>query len=116
MLHELTTSFPTRRSSALIGEQAFGEKRFTRPASGQYKAGKRYKLVVARANMVRRRLLRKRPDDAYMMWGPLPSGLGSAKPQSGHCRRSEEHTSDLQSLMRTSDAVSCLKKKTQINY
>src|SRR3546814_3372670 len=27
-------------------------------------------------------------------------------------RRSEEHTSDLQSLMRTSYAVSCLKKKT----
>src|SRR3546814_2766516 len=29
--------------------------------------------------------------------------------------RSEEHTSELQSLMRTSYAVFCLKKKTQIN-
>src|SRR3546814_2114846 len=28
------------------------------------------------------------------------------------CRRSEEHTSELQSLMRTSYAVFCLKKKT----
>src|SRR3546814_7897730 len=29
--------------------------------------------------------------------------------------RSEEHTSELQSLMRSSYAVFCLKKKTQIN-
>src|SRR3546814_7812540 len=29
----------------------------------------------------------------------------------GHCRRSEEHTSELQSLMRISYAVFCLKKK-----
>src|SRR3546814_15066913 len=32
-----------------------------------------------------------------------------------HNRRSEEHTSELQSLMRTSYAVLCLKKKTQHN-
>src|SRR3546814_9402925 len=31
------------------------------------------------------------------------------------CRRSEEHTSELQSLMRISYAVFCLKKKTQKN-
>src|SRR3546814_9396578 len=30
------------------------------------------------------------------------------------CRRSEEHTSELQSLMRISYAVFCLKKKNQI--
>src|SRR3546814_5102279 len=30
-----------------------------------------------------------------------------------HCTRSEEHTSELQSLMRISYAVFCLKKKTQ---
>src|SRR3546814_5404586 len=30
----------------------------------------------------------------------------------GHARRSEEHTSELQSLMRISYAVFCLKKKT----
>src|SRR3546814_5281289 len=29
------------------------------------------------------------------------------------CDRSEEHTSELQSLMRTSDAVFCLQKKTK---
>src|SRR3546814_8523472 len=32
---------------------------------------------------------------------------------SGHPRRSEEHTSELQSLMRNSYAVFCLKKKTK---
>src|SRR3546814_1069298 len=31
-----------------------------------------------------------------------------------HCKRSEEHTSELQSLMRISYAVFCLKKKTII--
>src|SRR3546814_8926113 len=31
-----------------------------------------------------------------------------------HCSRSEEHTSELQSLMRISYAVFCLKKKTNI--
>src|SRR3546814_2677842 len=31
-------------------------------------------------------------------------------------RRSEEHTSELQSLMRSSYAVFCLKKKTQIRH
>src|SRR3546814_4459075 len=31
-------------------------------------------------------------------------------------RRSEEHTSELQSLMRTSYAVFCLKQKKQTNY
>src|SRR3546814_7090391 len=32
-----------------------------------------------------------------------------------HCRRSEEHTSELQSLMRISYAVFCLKKKKTYN-
>src|SRR3546814_7622583 len=34
-----------------------------------------------------------------------------ARPQAGVARRSEEHTSELQSLMRISYAVFCLKKK-----
>src|SRR3546814_6315756 len=36
---------------------------------------------------------------------------GDAEIESEVCIRSEEHTSELQSLMRTSYAVSCLKKK-----
>src|SRR3546814_1016675 len=35
--------------------------------------------------------------------------------QQGQSHRSEEHTSELQSLMRTSYAVSCLKKKNNID-
>src|SRR3546814_8534221 len=50
-----------------------------------------------------------------------PGGGGAKTPEDGqrlHRRprcehRSEEHTSDLQSLMRTSYAVFCLKKKTR---
>src|SRR3546814_8543422 len=43
------------------------------------------------------------------------SGLGPCRGRSGGHgnRRSEEHTSELQSLMRISYAVFCLKKKTQ---
>src|SRR3546814_10258177 len=43
---------------------------------------------------------------------PLPMGLGRA---GGHRPRSEEHTSELQSLMRISYAVFCLKKKNNNN-
>src|SRR3546814_3630140 len=38
-------------------------------------------------------------------------GVGARKPPHQQCRRSEEHTSELQSLMRISYAVFCLKKK-----
>src|SRR3546814_5443394 len=37
--------------------------------------------------------------------------LGHQMQPSQTCRRSEEHTSELQSLMRNSNAVFCLKKK-----
>src|SRR3546814_9980010 len=41
------------------------------------------------------------------------SGVGSRDCAHGSGRRSEEHTSELQSLMRISYAVFCLKKKTR---
>src|SRR3546814_9353512 len=41
--------------------------------------------------------------------------ISSSPPYPGPSRRSEEHTSELQSLMRNSYAVFCLKKKTTIN-
>src|SRR3546814_3285048 len=45
----------------------------------------------------------------------LPPPLLKALPVGGAEKaRSEEHTSELQSLMRTSYAVFCLKKKTQV--
>src|SRR3546814_9836491 len=45
-----------------------------------------------------------------------PAGRRAAHPgrvPAPHAQRSEEHTSELQSLMRISYAVFCLKKKTQ---
>src|SRR3546814_5452134 len=44
---------------------------------------------------------------------PAPASAVSPPAASGSHRRSEEHTSELQSLMRTSYAVFCLKKKKQ---
>src|SRR3546814_8785802 len=41
-------------------------------------------------------------------------GVGSIGDRIGEARGSEEHTSELQSLMRTSYAVCCLKKKINI--
>src|SRR3546814_3771908 len=46
---------------------------------------------------------------------PAPTRDGSAYPQVDPINRSEEHTSELQSLMRISYAVFCLKKETQNN-
>src|SRR3546814_7768354 len=40
-----------------------------------------------------------------------PAGCGAAGSPAARLRRSEEHTSELQSLMRISYAVFCLKKK-----
>src|SRR3546814_10712991 len=41
---------------------------------------------------------------------PIEQGVGA---HFGQCSRSEEHTSELQSLMRISYAVFCLKKKNE---
>src|SRR3546814_10311404 len=43
--------------------------------------------------------------------GPAPSLFACRIPVCTHLARSEEHTSELQSLMRISYAVFCLKKK-----
>src|SRR3546814_4665526 len=44
----------------------------------------------------------------------LPVRAAQAVARAGESRRSEEHTSELQSLMRISYAVFCLKKKTHL--
>src|SRR3546814_5209122 len=58
---------------------------------------------------IREVLMQARPD-----WGYVMEEIGEKKGQNGRFRwivRSEEHTSELQSLMRISYAVFCLKKK-----
>src|SRR3546814_3245362 len=62
------------------------------------------------------RSARRRPvrDDAGGGWGaaaPRPASCPAAPRRRGPASRSEEHTSELQSLMRISYAVFCLKKK-----
>src|SRR3546814_6480206 len=51
-------------------------------------------------------------DEAYLKLKIIASFL-PALPESAHLDRSEEHTSELQSLMRISYAVFCLKKNKQ---
>src|SRR3546814_4401342 len=54
------------------------------------------------------------PGDDTAMAGAAACGEGTLRPticNSGRASRSEEHTSELQSLMRISYAVFCLKKK-----
>src|SRR3546814_8228812 len=53
---------------------------------------------------------------AWTQHPPFASGRRRRfRPAAGSTVRSEEHTSELQSLMRISYAVFCLKKKTLIN-
>src|SRR3546814_5591305 len=55
--------------------------------------------------------LRSQTRICALYWRLLRSQAGQDR---GLCARSEEHTSELQSLMRISYAVFCLKKKTSI--
>src|SRR3546814_7597505 len=52
-------------------------------------------------------------DTSFSNSAPSSSSKGSPSWARSPPKRSEEHTSELQSLMRTSYAVFCLKKKTQ---
>src|SRR3546814_4469398 len=52
--------------------------------------------------------------DACVDWGDAVSWPACGSPGFDDSGRSEEHTSELQSLMRISYAVFCLKKKTTI--
>src|SRR3546814_13374085 len=100
-LHVLTHSFPTRRSSDLIapvlkrGDVIILES--TSP--------------VGATEQMARWLAEQRSDLRFPANG---EEWGEADVAIAHCPervRSEEHTSELQSLMRISYAVFCLKKK-----
>src|SRR3546814_8567320 len=83
-LHVLTHSFPTLRSSDLVADCA-------------------YSLVVRQRQI----------GSPLFVGGSAWAGFGEGTSTVfRHCFRSEEHTSELQSLMRISYAVFCLKTKT----
>src|SRR3546814_10459795 len=54
-------------------------------------------------------------DEADQLFGQLPGLRPERREKFAQERRSEEHTSELQSLMRNSYAVICLKKKNTIS-
>src|SRR3546814_2394293 len=93
----MTRSFPTRRSSDLLPNCTTRTMRLS-------------------ANAARIRDLFKRAHDPNrFLFDDIPGTLGEdvALDTDADLRRSEEHTSELQSLMRISYAVFCLKKKNQ---
>src|SRR3546814_7128785 len=113
-LHVLTHSFPTRRSSDLFrtGDDDLSEidRRRTR-----YRARAGDDRFVEMERDRGRAQMRARQADRQF---DQHEGRRRAVPGPGaqmHGLRSEEHTTELQSLMRISSAVFCLKKKKYYN-
>src|SRR3546814_6206172 len=115
-LHVLPPLFPTRRSSVLEGEApAPIERREGVADAGEH----RLQPFPGRLRLHAQGLLPPRRLPQAAVGRPQILGLKAGRPvarrrfelrrRSGR-RRSEEHTSELQSLMRISYAVFCLKK------
>src|SRR3546814_10483158 len=100
----MTHSFPTRRSSDLF--DLAGDDRKMRAGMGGDPGGLQFRHHAARTKARSRAGIGHRHD---FVVDPLhrfdEPGIGV------RLQRSEEHTSELQSLMRNSYAVFCLKKK-----
>src|SRR3546814_3295119 len=108
----MTHSFPTRRSCDLQGAAR---------VQGACRVAARGDAGVVEQARARRRPHSPRPQSFSRESGsPGPQPPCSKKIDSRRGaetrRRSEEHTSELQSLMRTSYAVFCLKKKNNKTY
>src|SRR3546814_3950697 len=103
-LHVLTPFFPTRRSSDL------GDGRRDDRDEPSFEQGGRDQHHDHEA------IDRERPGKQIVLRGPARRGVTEQGHRPSH--RSEEHTSELQSLMRISYAVFCLKKKKRatLNY
>src|SRR3546814_8150139 len=101
-----------RRRSAYLGSppRAYGAAPAVRGA--QLSPGAVRKGDAALSVVPRRRADRRRSADPSRFPG-LCLGHGAPVLGDAAARRSEEHTSELQSLMRNSYAVFCLKKKTK---
>src|SRR3546814_3879952 len=98
-LHVLTHSFPTRRSSDLN----WGLEKFRDAVEAEYQR------ILGSDEAGTLKLL---PEDIDYMRSFFPKPAYRPVEQVG-TDRSEEHTSELQSLMRISYAVFCLKKKNK---
>src|SRR3546814_10573507 len=99
VLHVLTHSFPTRRSSELVAENR--RARYDYAIETVYEAG--IALTGTEVKSLR------------FGEGSIAESYAEVKGEEVWLvNRSEEHTSELQSLMRISYAVFCLKKKIKI--
>src|SRR3546814_7159712 len=106
----MTPSFPTRRPSDLlvVGLHALARDHDADAADGQQRRPADRGLAAPYAGASAGEAPVSQPRDTERARkGP---DTGRSRPAA----RSEEHTSELQSLMRTSYAVFCLKKKKKI--
>src|SRR3546814_8003631 len=108
----MTPSFPTRRFSVLNADLLHpGE------VVGSARVGLVEDLLFGRATTEQRdelvEQLLARLQVCVLALGVGDEAEGRAAGDDAEDLRSEEHTSELQSLMRISNAVSCLKKKTK---
>src|SRR3546814_6009136 len=109
----MTHSFPTRRSSDLFPSDRSAPVGQTGPAPPLVSAEESPPDRRSLRTRVRLPIYRGRPAldragcAATACWTAAADRTAGRKPG----RRSEEHTSELQSLMRISYAVFCLKKK-----
>src|SRR3546814_1984130 len=122
--HVLSHSFPTRRASGLVEDEQVEQRVIPHRAqiSELYRdvvAGRGQRMqdpvIAVRQHQLQRfgevqALLACRIDLVVRRAGCPPDDQGCALYRA-EPRRSEEHTSELQSLMRISYAVFCLKKK-----
>src|SRR3546814_6075434 len=111
----MTHSFPTRRSSDLtIGQAPVGVRPRPVVAGDPYRKPQRAAQITQPTLDLGVRLILGRFDGAKAQVGGIGADLGEIggpRRTRGSIVRSEEHTSELQSLMRISYAVFCLKKK-----
>src|SRR3546814_8410426 len=111
----MTLSFPTRRSTDLydMSKLDYSHAEDIAGLIGQYIHGNEpshhvaYLYAYAGAPWRTQARLKQILESQYK---PTPDGLSGNDDLGQMSARSEEHTSELQSLMRTSYAVFCLKK------
>src|SRR3546814_10438718 len=80
--------------------------------AGPAKAAAHEQTFAAHRNLPAGQLVARQPADIAPIAQHLPGLSEADQTEQGIGQRSEEHTSELQSLMRISYAVFCLKKKT----
>src|SRR3546814_1186728 len=79
------------------------------PGQVEDDASIRFGCTDVRTNIALLKAARAARPDAFIVYKPHPDVVSGNR--TGKIQRSEEHTSELQSLVRSSYAVFCLKKK-----